>query len=281
MNRIMLMARFTVREAMHKRVVHGILVLTVAFLLVFSLGVWFAFRELGNAPSGGQMISVHHMIALQFTMLGMNAVSGIGALLAIFLSVGTISSEVEAGTLHAIVPKPLTRRDILLGKWLGYAIAISAYVFVLALLVSGVVGLWSGSFNGGQVVLASLPLVVQALLLLSLSVLGTTFLPTVANGVIVFGLYSVALMSGFVEQLGSLIHNESMITTGIVVSLLIPSDSMAKLSASIIQAGAPFAERMGPFIVNSEPSVWMLVYTGVYMVVTLFAAQWVFGKRDL
>lgn len=281
MNRIMLMARFTVREAMHKRVVHGILVLTVAFLLVFSLGVWFAFRELGNAPSGGQMISVHHMIALQFTMLGMNAVSGIGALLAIFLSVGTISSEVEAGTLHAIVPKPLTRRDILLGKWLGYAIAISAYVFVLALLVSGVVGLWSGSFNGGQVVLASLPLVVQALLLLSLSVLGTTFLPTVANGVIVFGLYSVALMSGFVEQLGSLIHNESMITTGIVVSLLIPSDSMAKLSASIIQAGAPFAERMGPFIVNSEPSVWMLAYTGVYMVVTLFAAQWVFGKRDL
>ncbi len=281
MRRILLMARFTVREALHKRVVHGILALTVAFVVVFALGVWFAFKELGNAPSGTQIISIHRMIALQFTMLGMNAVSGIGALLAIFLSVGTISSEVEAGTLHAIVPKPLTRRDILLGKWLGYAIPISAYVFALSLLVSGIVGVFSGRFDGPQIIMASLPLVLQALLLLSLSVLGTTFLPTVANGVIVFGLYSVALMSGFVEQLGSLIHNESMINTGIVISLLIPSDSMAKLSAAILQAGASYAERIGPFVVNSEPSGWMVVYTMVYMAVTLLAAQWVFGKRDL
>ncbi len=279
--RILLMARFTAREALHKRVVHGVLGLTVVFVVVFALGVWFAYRELGMAPEMARLDSLNGMLALQFTMLGMNAVSGIGALLAIFLSVGTISAEVEAGTLQAIVPKPLTRRDILLGKWLGYAATLAVYVLVLSIVVSGAVAVFSGEWSAQRLLLAPLPLVLQSLLLLTLSILGTTFLPTVANGVVVFGLYSVALMSGFMEQLGSLIRNDSMINIGIVVSLLIPSDSMAKLSAVIIQQGASFAERMGPFIVNSEPSAWMVVYTAAYMLAALFAAERVFSARDL
>ena len=277
----LLMARFTIREALHKRVVHGVLALTVAFVLLFALGVWFAYRETANYMDLTlREISIRRMWSVQFTLLGMNAVSGIGALLAIFLSVGTISSEVEGGTLHAIVPKPLTRRDILLGKWLGFAVTLSLYVFALSLLIIGIVGFFSQSWPNNFVV-AVLPLVLQSLLLLSLSILGTTFLPTVANGVIVFGLYSIATMAGFVEQLGSLLNNNSMINSGIVTSLIIPSDSMGKLTASILQEGTTYAERMGPFVVNSVPSGWMVVYAIFYMVVVLFAAQRVFASRDL
>ena len=279
--KMLLMARFTIREALHKRVVHGVLALTVAFVLLFALGVWFAYRETSNLMDlTVREISIRRMWSVQFTLLGMNAVSGIGALLAIFLSVGTISSEVEGGTLHAIVPKPLTRRDILLGKWLGFAVTLSIYVFALSLLIIGIVGFFSQAWPNNFVV-AVLPLVLESVLLLSLSILGTTFLPTVANGVIVFGLYSIATMAGFVEQLGSLLNNNSMINIGIVTSLIIPSDSMGKLTASILQEGTTYAERMGPFVVNSTPSGWMVVYALFYMVVVLFVAQHVFASRDL
>lgn len=279
--KMLLMAKFTIREALHKRVVHGVVALSAAFVVVFSLGVWLAFNEVARGQTSGQGASIGRMLALQLTMLGMNAVSGIGALLAIFLSVGTISGEVEAGTLHSIVPKPVTRTDILMGKWLGYAFTLAVYVLVLAMIISGAVGVFGRQWPGMQLLLATLPLMLQALLLLSLSILGTTFLPTVANGVVVFGLYSVALMSGFMEQLGSLIRNEAMINTGIAVSLLIPSDSMSKLSASILQQGASFVERMGPFVVNSEPSGWMVIYTLGYMAVVLSIARAVFIRRDL
>ncbi len=273
----LLMARFTFREALHKRVVHGVLALTVAFLVIYTLGVWLAFREIVPRDATGQ---VARMLSLQFTLLGMNAVSMIGAMLAVFLSVGTISSEVEAGTLHAIVPKPLHRRDVLLGKWAGFAAMLSPYVFVLALATGVVVSLFSGLWSL-QLVVAALPLVLQSLLLLSLSVLGTTFLPTVANGVVVFGLYAVAMMSGFMEQLGSIIRNDSMVNAGVVVSLLVPSDAMAKLSAAILQRGSSFIQRTGPFIVNSEPSNWMVLYAVVYTGVLLTVAAWVFSRRDL
>ena len=279
--KMLLMARFTIREALHKRVVHGVLALTVAFVLLFALGVWFAYRETANYMDLTlREISIRRMWSMQFTLLGMNAVSGIGALLAIFLSVGTISAEVDGGTLHAIVPKPLTRRDILLGKWLGFAVTLSIYVFALSLVVIGIVGFFSQTWPNNFIV-AVLPLVLESILLLSLSILGTTFLPTVANGVVVFGLYSIATMAGFVEQLGSLLSNNSMINIGIVTSLIIPSDSMGKLTASILQEGTSYAERMGPFVVNSAPSGWMVVYAIVYMFVVLFVAQHVFASRDL
>lgn len=248
--KLLLMARFTFREALHKRVVHGVLGLTVAFLVLYGLLVWLAFHQLGPGGSAS-------MISLQFVLLGMNAVSGIGALLAVFLSVGTISSEIEAGTLHAIMPKPLTRRDVLWGKWLGFAAMLSIYVFLLALAVSMTVAFFSGEWSP-QIVPAAALLVLQSLVLLSLSILGTTFLPTVANGVAVFGLYSVAMMSGFMEQLGSMIRNDAMVTVGIIVSLLVPSDSMGKLSASLLQEGRSYLERVGPFMVASQPSAWMV-----------------------
>lgn len=271
--KMLLMARFTFTEALHKRVVHGVLLLTVAFLLLYALGIWLAVREMGR-------IGPIRMMVLQYILLGMNSVSGIGALLAVFLSVGTISSEVEAGTLHAIVPKPLKRRDVLWGKWLGYAAMLSIYMMLLSLAVGGIVAIFSGVWLAGMLP-AALLLVVQSLVLLSLSVFGTTFIPTVANGVIVFGLYSVAMMSGFVEQLGAMLQNQTMIGVGIVVSLIIPSDVMAKLSSSVLQEGATYIERAGLFIVLSEPSQWMVVYALLYMAVLLFAAQAIFSKKDL
>lgn len=271
--KMLLMARFTFTEAIHKRVVHGVLLLTVAFLLLYALGIWLAVREMG-------MIGPIRMMVLQYVLLGMNSVSGIGALLAIFLSVGTISSEVDAGTLHAIVPKPLTRRDVLWGKWLGHAAMLTVYMMLLSMAVGGIVALFSGVWFAAMP-LAALLLVVQSLLLLSLSVFGTTFIPTVANGVIVFGLYSVAMMSGFVEQLGAAIQNQTMIGVGVVVSLIVPSDAMAKVSSAMLQEGASYIERAGPFIVLSEPSIWMVAYAFLYIAALLLAAQVIFSKKDL
>lgn len=279
--KMLLMARFTFREAFHKKVILGVMLLSVAFLAVFALGNWLAFRDLVPAASrSGSNADFPQMISLQLTLLGMNAASMIGAILAVFLSVGTISSEVDAGTLYSILPKPLTRRDVLLGKWLGYASMLAVYVLALSLAVCGVVALFSGHWLP-QALPASLPLVLQALLLLSVSIMGTSFLPTVANGVMVFAVYSVSLVSGFVEQIGSIIGNNDMVTAAIAISLLAPSDSMSKLSASMLQEGASYLQRIGPFMVNYQPSIWMVVYAVVYSAAMLAVAQAVFARKDL
>src|SRR3972149_5227891 len=107
-------ARFTFREAVRKKAVLGAVVLTVLFLLLYATGLYFAFQDIQQL---GRAAAFKDFIAGQLLLLGLYAISGMAALLAIFTSVGTIAGEIEQGTLHAIVPKPLRRWEIVVGKW--------------------------------------------------------------------------------------------------------------------------------------------------------------------
>ncbi len=55
----------------------------------------------------------------ELLLAGLYAVSNIAGLLAIFMAAGTISQEVEQGTLQSILAKPVSRTQVVLGKWLG------------------------------------------------------------------------------------------------------------------------------------------------------------------
>jgi ABC-type transport system involved in multi-copper enzyme maturation permease subunit len=46
-------------------------------------------------------------------------------------SIGAVSSEIENGTIHSIITKPIKRRDYILGKYLGLALLVSAYSVML------------------------------------------------------------------------------------------------------------------------------------------------------
>src|SRR5438045_9390966 len=51
--------------------------------------------------------------------------------LTIVFTANMISGEVDAGTFAVIVPKPLTRVEIVLGKWLGYALIVCSYTVLM------------------------------------------------------------------------------------------------------------------------------------------------------
>jgi ABC-type transport system involved in multi-copper enzyme maturation permease subunit len=123
----------------------------------------------------------------------------------------------------------------------------------------------------------------QALVLLSLCLLGSTFLSTVTNGIAVLMFYAIALVGGMVEQIGSLLNNGTMEDIGIISSLIIPSDTLWKMASHWLQPHLPSltSEMFGPFTVINPPSVWMLAYAGVYMLFTIGASMLVFRRRDL
>ena len=64
------------------------------------------------------------------------------------------------------------------------------------------------------------------LVLLSVTILGTTGLSTIANAVMVFMLYALSVMGGVLEQIGYYLRNDSLIDSGILTSLLMPADSL-------------------------------------------------------
>lgn len=278
--KVLVVAHFTFREAVRKKVVLGTALLSLGFLGIYALGAHLSYADYAGyaaraTPGTGTVVSNSLMLA------GLYVVNFMAGLLAIFAAVGTVSSEIDSGTLHAIVPKPIGRREIVLGKWLGLAAMLVAYTVAMGAAVMGIIYFVWGApppqpFTG----LALMSLC--TLLLLSLAVLGSTFLSTVANGIVVFMLYGVGLMGGLIEQIGALVRNETMVNVGIATSLLIPSDVLWKMAAYSMQTQDLLARAITtPFWGASPPSPAMVVYAALYATVAVVIATEVFSHRDL
>ncbi|MCL5109377.1 MAG: ABC transporter permease [Chloroflexi bacterium] len=278
-------ARFTFREAVRKKVLLGALVLSVGFLVVYALGAQLSYNDFAihnptmRGPAG--VGSLKPVIASALSLAGLYVVNFLAGALAIFTAVGTIASEIDSGTLHAILPKPIHRRDVVLGKWLGYAIMLVIY---LALMATGVLLIIYVTWGQAQPqpLLGMALMSLSTLLLLSLTILGGTVFGVLANGIVVFMLYGVGLMGGFVEQIGKLLSNDTMVNVGIVTSLIIPSDVLWKMASYVMQSQALLAQAVTtPFFGSSAPSSAMIVYAIVYTAVAVVLAVLIFNRRDL
>jgi len=97
----------------------------------------------------------------------------------------------------------------------------------------------------------------------------------------VFGLYGLAFIGGWIEQFGSILQNETAVKVGIVTSLIIPSEALWRRASFEMQTPLASVLAMSPFGAYSVPSVLMVVYAFVYLILTLVAAVNTFQHRDL
>jgi len=286
-----LMAVFTFKEALRKRVVLVAVLLTLAFLILYGMGLHFT---LGidvriTDPAAANVFEL--LEALTMFSMGIYLASFLVAGLAILAAVGSIAGEIENGTLYPLAARPLTRRDLLLGKYFGLAAMLVTYSTLFFLALVGLVYWQTGLLLPGRWVALAL-FALKPLVLLSVTMLGTTKLPTLGNGVLAFGLYALSVLGGMIEQIGVMLGSTAAVYIGVVTSLILPADAVyrrvvATVVDSLAQGTSPDmvffnpAHVLGPFGSHSTPSDWMLLYTAGYIVVMLIVAVRVFNRRDV
>jgi ABC-type transport system involved in multi-copper enzyme maturation permease subunit len=202
-------------------------------------------------------------------------------MVAVLVSVATISGEVETHTIESLITKPVYRWEIVLGKWVGFAIIIFFYVLLLPggllLIVYVRAGFTMNNVSAGLGLMY-----LEGLVGLTVSFVGGTRLSTLANGALAFMLYGVAFVGGWVEQVGALLRNETAVDLGILASLIMPSEILWKKASAVFEprlvTGFEFA---GPFAVGSQPSNAMILYAIVYIGLLLLLALRIFSRRDL
>lgn len=276
----MTIVRATLREAVSRRLLLAVFVLSVVFVAMFLTGFAFARGWLAEEPDPFEV----SLTVTMLTIFGLYVASFLAAFLALFLSAGSVSAEIDSGQLHAVLARPLPRWSWLLQRWLGLALVSLGYTLALGgslLLVAWLV-------VGYQPVrpLAGLSLMaLQVLTLLTLGVLGSTRLSTLANGTVVFFAFGLAWLSGLVELIGNMIENPAMQRVGIITSLLVPSDALwrgasaALSSPAVLSAGT--AADIPPFIGLTLPSPALLTWSLLYVPVLLTLAIRGFQRRDL
>lgn len=267
--------------------------MTALFLLLYGTGLYFAHEQMVSsqihaADNGqkefSQLYEARHEAERKiFLVLGIYFSSSIISLLAIFSAVGSVSAEIENGMLHAILAKPIGRRSVIIGKFVGYALMLACYsclLFIAILMIN--VYIMESEIESA---LPALGLVVmQPLILLAVTIAGSTKLSTLANGITAFMLYTIGVVGGMVEQIGAMGQIEEMKSIGILTSLVMPIDSIYRMIVNVItkSSGNQFSEMMlGPFGTISEPSSAMAIYSTLYFLAFLALAVRFFTKRDI
>lgn len=294
---VLVVARWTVLEARRRRLLAAGMVLSVAFIALFAVGYALLYHDQQRAVveaetlAAGVLSAREELLAVSTLMLvlGLYGVQFLGALLGLFLGVAAVSPEIDSGALHAVLARPLSRLQYLLGRFLALAGLLTAYVVVMSsalLLTARVVA----GYQPGNVPKVVGLMVLQVFVLLAVSLLGSTVLPTLANGVVMLALFGLAWLGGIIGFIGTIPPgNELMANLGTAVSLLLPADAIWRgasfhvLPASLlaVQSFAGGVDFELPFASTTPIAPAMLAWSFAYPVACLALAVAAFRRRDL
>ncbi len=269
----------TIHEAVRRRILTASLVCGAGFLAVFSIGLHFIMLDI--AKHSGVVSVVERATMLNFlTLAGLYAVNFLTVMSAVLLPVDTLAGEIGSGVVQTVASKPVRRSTIVLGKWLAYAIVVLGYLVFMAGGVLTIVKLRSGFMVPNP--LQGLPLMgLEALVLLSVSIAGGTRLSTVTTGIVSFGLFGLAFIGNWVEQIGSYNRNDAARNVGTIASLLMPSEALWMRAAHLMQPPIMKELQLTPFSPISVPSPAMIGWAALYIVFALAFALRSFQKRAL
>src|SRR5687768_9651634 len=141
MRNVFTVAHLTLVEARRRRIVLAGAVCALAFLLVFSVAVVFAYREMAR---DGNVSFIERQGTLTAVMLvGFMAANFLSVMFAILLPIDTLSGEIDSGVMQTLASKPVDRAQIVIGKWGGHLVLALAYLLMVSagiLLTMRVVG---------------------------------------------------------------------------------------------------------------------------------------------
>lgn len=276
--KVWLIAEMTFHEARQRRLVWIGALLGLLFLGIFALGYYFMYRDVSRYA--GSLTTQVIGAANGFALMGLYAINFLGVMLAVIISVDTLSGEISSGTIHTIVTKPLRRWEIVVGKWLGLLAMLSLFIIFLCAGLSLITWLIARHIPP-NIVQGTALMILCGTVVMTLSLLGSTYLAALANGVVVLMLYGLAFAAGWMEEFGAIFQNISAVRVGIVVSLLVPAEAMWKRAAYLMQPSFVREFGMSPFGAGSVPSPAMVAYALGYVLVILAAAVRLFQRRDL
>jgi ABC-type transport system involved in multi-copper enzyme maturation permease subunit len=271
-------AHLTLYDARRRKILSAAALCGGLFLAVFWVISLLVAREMrANPPS---FIERQVTLAL-LALLGLYAANFLSVLLASLLPVDALSGEIDSGVMQTLASKPVRRSEIVLGKWLGFGAVIVIYFLVLALGVLSATR-WMAGYQQLNIAIAIPLMLLELLVMHTISIAGGTRLGTVTNGIMTIGFYGAAWIGGWVEQLGTVVGIQSARMAGVLVSLFSPADSMWRLAAYYLQPDIVRSlGNAGPFAGGSVPSAMMVWWALGFTAAALAFALYSFRNRQL
>lgn len=242
------------REALRDRIMYVL----VFFALLFIGSTWFL-----------SQLSLHEEQKIIYD-LGLASISLFSLIITIFLGSSMLHKEIDKGTIHIILTKPISRSAFIVGKWLGLTITVC----LLSILMAGafcVLVLAHGDPLPVGTAIALYGVLMEIALVTALSIFFSAFTSPLIATVATIIITMIGHMMGAIRALALLPEaGTGLITVTKIMGLLVPNLDMLALHDQIAHGIAFSAGQLG----------WLAAYSISYTSILLLLACVLFSKKD-
>jgi ABC-type transport system involved in multi-copper enzyme maturation permease subunit len=209
------------------------------------------------------------------------------ALGAAFLAAPALAGDIESGIALAVLPRPVSRAEYVLGKWLGVAVLLASFGAAAGGIELAAIAVSTG-YHPPHPAAALLYLIAQSVVMLTLALLFSTRLPAVAGGLLAVVCFGVAWIAGIAAGIAHALHNETVLHAATFAGLLVPTDGLWRGAvnslepvALLVLSNAANTAGQNPFAAAAPPPPAFLAWTAAWVAAVLAIAVFSFDRRDI
>lgn len=252
MKKILTIAKHTFREAARDRVLYGLLAFATAFIF---MDIFFARLSLGDP--------------VMIKSFGLAGIYLFGLMITVFLGASIIQKEIERRTLYFILSKPVSRAELVLGKFFGLLAAILLTIALMAVIYLAVVALEGGGFDRPGLVAIIFQMFEMTLLTALLVFFSSIVRPLTATICSMLLVFAGHLLPTVVQNAKAIGAGAYRLTSFLYYFL----PNLAKFD---VRESAAHAVTVPP-----QEMLYAALYAAAYAIILLFLAVELFKRREL
>jgi ABC-type transport system involved in multi-copper enzyme maturation permease subunit len=284
-NELVAIVGYGLRESLRRRMFAVVLFLTLCFLGLYAFGTRQAFEDTSGFVPFGRLDLDPQVIAGAIVFgLAMFATLFLGAVLAVFLTLGIVRNDAEQGLLQPLVVRPVGRTRLLVARFLGSSAVCVVYVLAVYAATVAITS-WAGGWTPDRLVAPGLELALGVVVVAAISTLGSVFLTATANGIGVLMIFGAGLVAGLLGQIGDAIDSERLQRIAEISSWVVPFEALYQDGLNRLTSDTygftRFALQLGPFGGSQPAGGFLFPWVAAYLVAVAALAAFAFSRRDL
>lgn len=252
--RVFTIANNGFQEVMRDRILY--------FIGFFTLLLVLAQRIIPEIAAG-----THEKILLDF---GIGAISILSVIVAIFVGTALINKEIEKRTLLMLIPKPISRAELILGKHLGLTTVLAVMITIMMGIYLAMLSLSDISYPLGALTTAGGYLLLELALIVAVAILFGVFTSSILATLLSFGIYLMGHFSEDLVELGKLSKNASIESLTTSLYLVLPNLSRLDLKNEAVYGLLPNPTDL------LNHAVYGLLYTALLLIISMM----VFAQKE-
>lgn len=242
--------------------------------------VLFAILMMGASYLLGQLTAGQDLKIIKD--LGLAAMSLFGLFIAVFIGIGLVSKEVERRSIYSLLAKPISRPQLIVGKYAGLVLTLTVNLSVMAVALYGVLGYmswmeseefkrsWEAPAMDPALLVAMYLILLSLMLVTAVALLFSTFSSPLLSAAMTLGVYVAGHFSQDLLNLDTVVEPGVTTTVGRLLYYVLPNLGAFDVKARVVH-GLP---------VPLGEVVWDTGYGLVYIAALVLLSIAIFMRRD-